>query len=1183
MKANVEPVLKQSRELKDQLTKKSDCEITPLRALELFKKMKKDEVAILMLDSEHQSPVDLLVEYIIVPPLSIRPTVKVGGDKTNEDDMTVKVYEILKQNSFLGHCLKEGRDMYKINEIWALLQGIYTQYVNSETSGLPKELVTKSSTKGIVQRLKGKTGRFRGNLSGKRVEYSARTVITPDPNLRIDQVGVPRQMALVLTYGEKVNARNIKRLRLAVKNGPNVYPGANYISLKGDPTPLSLAFHRNKKLMDTISIGDTVHRHLVDDDIILFNRQPSLHKLSIMGFRAKVVDHRTLRFNECACTPFNADFDGDEMNIHLPQTEEARAEVIQLMGSVENIVNPKNGSTIISLTQDFLTCSFLLSNKDTFFSRSEFCSICSYFCDANEPIELPVPTIIKPVELWTGKQVIGMLLVPHKGVKPIVNIEVQERNYNKKENKQHFDLADGYVCFRDSELISGTIGKATLGDSKSGLFYCLLKDNSKALSAMCMQRFAKLSARWLTNYGMTLSLGDVTPEASLIAFKKKLIQDHFDQCTDLIRKYERKELRIKPGCTAESTLEDEVSAHLSKIRDEAGSYCFNHLPFTNSALKMAICGSKGSNLNLCQMIACVGQQIVSGKRVSNGFTFRTLPHFEENCKEPKARGFVQNSFYDGLTPNEFFFHTMAGREGLIDTAVKTADTGYMQRRLIKAMEDIVVDYDATVRNSEGSIIQFTYGDDGLDPIHCEDSADFPIDLDRLLKYARSFYPRANNQHGLLPPQIKHLSQSYLSALQKDPDAFIVPRYVDHLKNYFENYANNLIKLFGDVKSPYSPSMGLTDRQLDFFFKKLRLKLLRARIQAGEAVGATTAQSIGEPCTQMTLKTFHFAGVASMNVTLGVPRIKEIINASTNIQTPIIEIFLKNPSDLLLAKLVKNKVHPIYIQNVAEYIREVYEPQGCHLELKLDLPLIKAKLLDVTVEKVVEAILSAKLKLKPKHVKILSPSRIQIDSYDSSERELIFILKHLKNKIRTIKCGGIGHVKRALISYNQDDKDKEYRVFAEGLGLDEVMSLPQVNHTKTKTNHIIEILHTLGVEAARTSIIDQIKYTIGIYAIKVDIRHINILADAMTHKGRILGITRYGIAKMRDSTLMLASFEKTADILFDAAYFGKVDRVLGVSEKIILGDQMSLGTGYFNLFYDAPTHNSGQPVADSILD
>ncbi len=254
----------------------------------------------------------------------------------------------------------------------------------------------------------------------------------------------------------------------------------------------------------------------------------------------------------------------------------------------------------------------------------------------------------------------------------------------------------------------------------------------------------------------------------------------------------------------------------------------------------------------------------------------------------------------------------------------------------------------------------------------------------------------------------------------------------YLRDYFANYSEKVREHFkNSEKDCFSVSFGMTKQQLDFFFEKLKQKLIRARISAGDGVGATTAQSIGEPCTQMTLKTFHFAGVASMNVTLGVPRIKEIINASTNIQTPIIEVFLRNSSDIMVAKLVKNTINPILIENIAEYIIEIYEPTGCYLELKLDINLIKSKLLNVTIEKVEECILKAKLKLKPKHVTIMSKSKIRIESFDNSERDMIFILKNLKNKIRKIKCGGVGHIKRALISYNQDDQEKDYKVFAEG--------------------------------------------------------------------------------------------------------------------------------------------------------
>lgn len=419
--------------------------------------------------------------------------------------------------------------------------------------------------------------------------------------------------------------------------------------------------------------------------------------------------------------------------------------------------------------------------------------------------------------------------------------------------------------------------------------------------------------------------------------------------------------------------------------------------------------------------------------IPNGFTDRTLPHFEVDSKEPKARGFVQNSFYDGLTPPEFFFHTMAGREGLIDTAVKTADTGYMQRRLIKAMEDIVILYDGSVRNSEGSIIQFIYGDDGLDPVYIEDKPDFPIDLERLILYSRTFFPKIATEACLKEDEFLAVAGKKIEDLKKDPSIFIVDKYIQHLHSFFKSMSFKIKENFRVVEKVQLDDSGisLTQRQMDLVFRKIATKLVRARIAAGEAVGAITAQSIGEPCTQMTLKTFHFAGVASMNVTLGVPRIKEIINASTNIQTPIIEVHLRNYSDIMVAKMVKNIINPICVQDVAKYIREVYEPTGCYLEIKLDVNLIKSKMLHVNAESIVENIIKGKLKLKPKHVSIISPSKIRIESYDTSEREMIFILKHLKNKIRRIKCGGVGQIKRALISYNQEDTEKEYRVFAEG--------------------------------------------------------------------------------------------------------------------------------------------------------
>ena len=252
--------------------------------------------------------------------------------------------------------------------------------------------------RGFAQRLKGKQGRFRGNLSGKRVDHSGRTVISPDPNLHVRQVAVPVHMAKVLTYPERVTSFNVMRLRAAIKRGADTWPGATHVLLQGSISHRKdLRYYPRGEAANKLRIGDVVERHLIDDDVVLFNRQPSLHRNSIMAHRAKILAWRTLRFNECVCKPYNADFDGDEMNLHVPQTEEARAESLELMGVVNNICTPKDGTPIISATQDFLTGSYLMTRKDCFFHKNELMMFCCFMCDAKDDFELPPPALMKPV------------------------------------------------------------------------------------------------------------------------------------------------------------------------------------------------------------------------------------------------------------------------------------------------------------------------------------------------------------------------------------------------------------------------------------------------------------------------------------------------------------------------------------------------------------------------------------------------------------------------------------------------------------------------------------------------------------------------------------------------------------------------------------------------------------------
>ncbi|KAI3929943.1 hypothetical protein MKW98_004097 [Papaver atlanticum] len=990
--------------------------LNPVRVLGLFKRILDQDCELLYLSDR---PEKLIITDILVPPIAIRPSSFVDGGRS--------LIRKIAASCFFGSdecllCSNLNNTIPRlVQDAWESLQVQVAQYINSEVRGVPLSMQSSKPLRGFVQRLKGKQGRFRGNLCGKRVEYTARTVISPDPNLKITEVGIPILIAQILTYPELVSQHNIEKLRKCVVNGAYKYPGVCAIV------------------------------HLV----VLFNRQPSLHRMSIMCHRAKIMPWRTLRFNESVCNPYNADFDGDEMNMHVPQTEEARTEALMLMGVQNNLCTPKNGEILVASTQDFLTSSFLITRRDTFYDRASFALMCTCMGDAIESVDLPAPALIKPVELWTGKQLFSVLVRPRAQMRVYVNLTVTEKSY--KQGKETLCPNEGFVYFRNSELLCGQVGKATLG-----------------------------GARWIGNHGFSIEIQD----------RIKMEKQENDA---LIQKYKNGQLQVQPGCDAAQTLESELTYLLNGIcmgTTEQNKKVDEKvkLHWRNSPLIMSQCGSKGSPDNISQMIACVGQQSVGGRRASNGFIDRNLPHFPKNSTAPDAKGFVENSFYTGLTPTEFFFHTMAGREGLVDTAV-------------------------TLFNDFFSIIKHQ---------HC------------VLAYWPSFM---------------------------------------------------LFTCLFDI----------TARGMNNFWVFLETCISRyytKRIEAGTEIGAIGAQSIGEPGTQMTLKTFHFAGVASMNVTLGVPRIKEIINGAKNISTPIITAKLQSDRDVRSARRVKGCIEKTVLGEIAESMKIVLESREAYILVKLDM--IRCSQLNISAKNVQQSLLGhPKLKLSPpkaklypekvrnsynaplmfisrsflniicdrivvllQYVKVVDDRSLKILSPEEDRTKLHFALHSLKSMLPEVVVMGVPTVERVIVSEKQK-KGKgtgEYEVFVEGTNLLAVMGIPGVKGEETTSNRIIEVQQTLGIEAARRCIIEEIQHIMKEYKMSIDVRHMMLLADVMTSNGEVLGITRFGIQKMKESVLMLASFEKTQDHLFNGSLNGRVDMIEGVSECIIMGIPMQLGTG-----------------------
>ncbi|KAH7329505.1 hypothetical protein B0I35DRAFT_420341 [Stachybotrys elegans] len=1182
-------------------------DLNPLRVLNLFKRITATDCELLGLNPAEGRPEMFIWQLLPAPPVCIRPSVAQGNSST-EDDLTVKLADIVWVSGMIRTALQKGAPLQSIMEQWEYLQTQTALYINGDIPGLLQQPGVSKLTRGFCQRLKGKQGRFRGNLSGKRVDFSGRTVISPDPNLRIDQVAVPVLVAKNLTYPEKVNRHNLAKLRQCVRNGPDTWPGAQQVIKNADePYKISLKFGNRHIASQELRFGDIVERHLQDDDVVLFNRQPSLHKLSIMSHLVKVRPWRTFRLNECVCGPYNADFDGDEMNLHVPQTEEARAEALFLMGIKHNLATPKNGTPAIASTQDFTTAAFLFSQKDQFFDRKTFASLCMHMVDSQVHIDIPPPAIVAPRALWTGKQLFSLLIRPNHASPVLLNLEARCKDYRFQPG-QIPDMTpdDRYLVIRNSEIMCGRMDKTTVGpDNKESIFYVILRDFGHDHTIAAMTRLAKLSARALSNRGFSIGVGDVFPSESLTLEKERLVQNAYRACDRLIEKFQAGKLEKSPGCNAEQNLENSISGVLNKVRQQAGNSCVDGLSRHNSPLIMASCGSKGSDINVAQMVALVGQQIVGNQRIPDGFQDRSLPHYHKNTRQPAAKGFVRNSFYTGLSPTEFIFHAMSGREGLVDTAVKTAETGYMSRRLMKSLEDLSTKYDDTVQTSGGSIVQFKFGADMLDPVDMERSAE-PVHFGRTWSHAKALTWN-NSEPSMAPDEIRVYSHSVLENERKrltrrgllrgelldydDVSDYGIDehegarKFLRDITNEIEAMAANLerVRQVAGYRNDETPSdtarshvertAKVSLRALKLFMKLCLEKFKKARVEPGHPVGAISAHSIGEPGTQMTLKTFHFAGVAGMSITAGVPRIKEIINASKLISTPIVTCPLLNDRQIEAAKVAKGRIEKTYISDILQSVETEWRSSEGNVILHIDKQSLLDLHLEISLSDIAEAICNQRnLKVQPDDVSISGfdiiirirdvpqkGKKARSGGEPEGQQDLLSRARLLCRALPTITISGYPAASRAIIETSESNT---FKLLVEGYGLKACMSTEGVIGTKTRTNSVMECRDVLGIEAARTTIADEISLVMS--GMKIDPRHMQLLADVMTYKGEVLGITRFGLSKMRDSVLQLASFEKTPDHLFDAATAMREDHIEGVSECVIMGQTMSLGTGAFQV-------------------
>ena len=995
--------------------------LTPELLLQKFKRISDDDITFMGFHPQWSRPQDMICEVFLVPPPAVRPSVKMNALQRSEDDLTHILAQIVKVNNLLKEKIQNKSNISEktrdtpIQTYWGLLQHYIHCFVNNDSPNIPPMTQrTGRPLKSIISRLNGKQGRMRGNLMAKRVDFSARSVITADPNISIRQLGVPLKIAKTLTKPVVVNERNLAFMTKLVQNGPT-YPGSTFLVTTGGANIRLSSLSETARMNLVVRTGDIVKRHMVDGDPILFNRQPSLHKMSMMCHIAKVMKvGETFRMNVADTKPYNADFDGDEMNLHMPQMDDAVVEIQQLAAVPFQIISPGSNKPIIGIFQDNMVGSALFTRQGVEFNKQTAMNLLMMYKKIN--LGQITDTSKKTLSSFDIlSQIMPPLTLKVKNKKFKFDADgINPYSFNKVDSPEYNNIVE----ILDGKYIRGQLDSGIMGGATKGIIHRVCNDYGNMNVSNFIDDFQNIITEYIKISGFSVGVSDLILKPNI----KRDIIDKMSEKKNQIKNYIDK-VRLGLVESLATTSVDEYEAKIvnliNEINKECGSIGIKSLSEYNRFLVMAVSGSKGSALNIQQMVCFVGPQDINGRRITNGFDGRTLPHFSKYDDSLAARGFIQSSYIDGLNPQEMFFHAMAGRIGLIDTAVKTSTTGYIQRKIVKGMEDLVVCYDMTVRNNKNKIVQFSYGEDSIDTVRVEnqefhlmemsiqeiyvhfnipvsiqsDKKDMELfvvfenaslDNDNTLKRYKSQLKDANQKckyytEFMIQKRddiVKNIFNYNISSVICAPVAFthLINNVMGQLQlNSYSLVDITILEAFQLLENAYSKLESITCAPPTIMFKvlfyfflspkelifnkrfnKLALETLlnlvifhykKSIVAPGEMVGMIAAQSIGEPTTQLTLNTFHFAGVSSKgNVTRGVPRVDEIMASSTEskMKNPAMTIFLRPEYELSADKakelaefIALTQMSDIVLSNTIYYDSDVSNPQ-----VKEDITLIK---------------------------------------------------------------------------------------------------------------------------------------------------------------------------------------------------------------------------------------------------
>ena len=1196
---------------------------TSSEARTILQNISDEDCAVLGLKPSSTKPCNLIMTVFPVVPPIIRPSVTITdlSKSRGHDDLTSKLCDIVKANKNVAAILeKEAHSIPEVGLSIAAQTALNEltfhvgTFMNNDIRGQkPSYQRTGQPSRSIMSRLKGKEGRIRGTLMGKRVDFSARSVISPDPTIDMDEIGVPFKVAQTLTIPERVIDLNLSVMKERIRNGADYKKGLYSVVRNGTITLMEFA--DLEKEVNLLKPGDTVERYLRNGDMVLFNRQPSLHKGSMMGFHVRLMESKTFRLN-LACAPsFNADCDGDECNLHALQDVQSQTEARVIMAAPLQIVSPQSNKPCMGLVQDSLLGAYLMSHINTRFSRMQICELMALLKYQRKPLADPYEWV-EGAPYWTGQQAFELTFPD----------DFYYCNYK----------ADPHILIEHGVFKQGRMCKLSLGTTYGSVVHRLWLDYSPEVSARFLSDVQRIVMRFLMWNGFSVRFSDCLTGKDVQNQVKNIIQFAEDKVKRLMDNEALVRALPKEAESACNVIANQVLTNIGKVVHAS-------MDVENNALYQTVsCGSKGNLINVAQIMGCVGQQALEGRRIPSLVDgIQRIPISNEDPSLLRRYGFISRSYVIGLRPDEFFFYNISGREGLIDTSVKTATTGYMQRRLMKALETIKIEYDRTVRNSRNDLVQFAHGADDFDAAFL-----VRIQIDFILKPTSTLSRSLEEEEKVLFfPLLRTVRKARLGlGLEIDTTAF-APLRTDlvfaavnlhkkaweeqlHTSEWRDRLCDTLCRLkFGsrDIQELYlrwifrhEVVKHFTDVQLAFIARTLLVQMHQAIIPPNYSL-SNSSHSLSHCLTQSVLNTFHFSGVASKNPTLlGVPRIKELIDVAKNIRTPTMRVFpiadLRNATALKLlqhclvhfplGKAVSNS-ELVYVESFAitneshfnsdEILawnldslmntvpKQIYNPYVCVLKI-IKAPLLDRLMTPADVAEIVQSHLTPNIHVvyaQPNmknwflHLRLLN-SGIKSTAYSDRPEEELVHLKQVMIDVRDRVCkdcflSGIAGIKSAssgvvnISRLNKETDDietlPETYIELQGSNLSGALGSSELDHRMAYSNDIMDVYNVLGIEAAARVLFEELQTTMGFDGNFINPRHISLLVSVMTFNKYFTPVSRHGLNRIAGASVIArCSFEETCDILIDAALFGESDPLQGISESVAIGAQAKIGTG-----------------------